>query len=537
MKLFRPISSLYVCLSLCTGAFAGNGNALPHHPLDVLARPPHHVKAHATPSPTGYSVRQVKHAYGFDQIGGTGGGQIIAIVDAIGSPTLQADLNTFSATYGLPLTTLQIYYPQGAPPSASDDWALETTLDVEWAHAIAPNATIVVVVAKSASFLNLLDAVDYAVNLGAKQVSMSWGAPEFSSETSYDYHFNHPGVAFFASSGDKGAGVEWPAASPNVVSVGGTSIQLDGQGNLLAETAWTGSGGGTSVYEFRPAYQNGWQTNGGRGVPDVSYSADPNAGFSVYMQNYYGSTGWMTVGGTSAGTPQWAALNAIVSSAQGQPTGTWNTALYAKASTNYAQFYRDITSGNNGGFNATPAYDFVTGLGSPVASQFVPVAPSAAVSIATSGFETPDVGSYDFNAFTYDPATTASQAWTFQGNAGVTANGSGFTAANSPAPEGKQVGFLQTNNSAISQAVNFPVGGNYRLTLSTALRAQWNQGPQTVAVYLDSTYVGSFTPSGGAYEAVNLPFSTGAGSHVLSFHGTASVDATAFIDNVAVTAQ
>src|SRR5262249_26215104 len=154
-------------------------------------------------------------------------------------------------------------------------------------------------------------AVDAAVQAGAHQVSMSWGGSEFSSETSYDSHFKRSGVCFTASSGDSGAGVEWPAASPNVVSVGGTSLKIDSTGAVTSETAWSGSGGGVSVYEAKPTYQTGWQSNTTRTVPDVSYLADPNTGVSVYISGYNGGSGWVTVGGTSVGAPQWAAILAL----------------------------------------------------------------------------------------------------------------------------------------------------------------------------------------------------------------------------------
>src|SRR5579885_1838802 len=133
-------------------------------------------------SPTGYTPQQLRHAYGFDQLSATGAGQTIAIVDAYGSPTIQADLDTFCAQFGIPSTTVAIYYPQGTPGTNSG-WAGETSLDVEWAHAIAPGATIVLVAARSASTTDLFAAVDYAVGLGAKQISMSWGGSEFSTES------------------------------------------------------------------------------------------------------------------------------------------------------------------------------------------------------------------------------------------------------------------------------------------------------------------------------------------------------------------
>ena len=345
---------------------------IPGPPLGWEARPPIHIRHLLTSGPTGYSPAQMRHAYGFDQISGDGSGQTIAIIDAYGSSTIQSDLNIFSDAYGLPRTTVKIYYPQGIVRKPDSGWALETSLDVEWAHAIAPGATIALVVAKSASFSSLLGAVDYAVGLGAKQVSMSWGGSEFSSESSYDYHFNRPGITFLASSGDSGAGVIWPAASAYVVSVGGTSLYLDGSAHVTSETAWSGSGGGVSAYEIRPTYQNAWQPNSRRGVPDVSYNADPYTGVSVYIGNYNGSSGWLTVGGTSAGAPQWAALIAL---ANANRTGSLNYTdgvLYSLAGSNYSAYYRDVTIGNNGLYNAGARYDFVTGLGSPISGQLIP---------------------------------------------------------------------------------------------------------------------------------------------------------------------
>ncbi|MGA3008481.1 MAG: peptidase S8 and S53 subtilisin kexin sedolisin, partial [Opitutaceae bacterium] len=155
----------------------------------------------ATAGPTGYTPQQLRHAYGFDQLNTTGQGQIIAIVDAYGSPTIQADLDTFCAAFGIPSTTVQVYYPEGTP-AIDSNWATETSLDVEWAHAIAPGATIVLVATQSASFDDLFTGVDYAVTLGAPQVSMSWAGAEWSTEGTSDFHFNVPGVTFFASSGD-----------------------------------------------------------------------------------------------------------------------------------------------------------------------------------------------------------------------------------------------------------------------------------------------------------------------------------------------
>jgi subtilase family serine protease len=345
---------------------------------DPTIHNPIQVKANSTTGPVGYGPTQMRHAYGFDTIPGNGGGQTIAIVDAYGSPTIQSDLDAFSAKFGIPSTTVHIAYPQGKPRKVDGGWALETSLDVEWAHAIAPGATILLVVAKDAVTTDLLGAVDAAIAAGATQVSMSWGSGEYSSETASDSHFNVPGVSFFASSGDNGAGTLWPSVSPYVTGVGGTTLPLDSSGNRTqSETAWSGSGGGISTYELEPAYQSSYITNGKRGGPDVSYNADPNTGVAVYdTTSYGGRRGWFQVGGTSAGAPQWAALMSLVNANRATALGSnTNTALYSLG-TNAADFL-DITSGcNSSSHNATTCaavgYDYVTGLGSPVAGALVP---------------------------------------------------------------------------------------------------------------------------------------------------------------------
>jgi subtilase family serine protease len=373
-----PSMNSFLARSLALGLFASPAGALwaqgasgdPHgRPEDLEARPPLHIRPFLSSSPSGYTVAQVRHAYGFDTLTGNGAGQTIAIVDAYGSATVQSDLDVFCARMGVAPTTVDVRTPQGKAPKNSG-WALETSLDVQWAHAIAPGAKIMLVVAKSASLGNLLDAVDYAARNGASQISMSWGASEFSSEKNYDSYFQKSGVTYIASSGDNGAGVSWPAASPYVVAVGGTNLQLDAAGNVLNETAWSGSGGGISVYQTRPGYQGGWNTASGRGVPDVSYNADPNTGVPVYISNYNGSTGWVTVGGTSAGAPQWAAAIALVNAARTTALSGTNGALYALANANYSNYYRDIVVGTNG-YTAVARYDYVTGLGSPLAATLV----------------------------------------------------------------------------------------------------------------------------------------------------------------------
>jgi hypothetical protein len=336
-----------------------------------------------------YSPAQIRHAYGFDQLTNNGAGQTIAIVDAFDAPTIASDLDTFSRQFGLPTTTSGLFtfskvFAQGSQPSANASWAQETSLDVEWAHAIAPQANIMLVETASASSTNLFGGVDYAVSHGAHIVSMSWGFNDSivgSAELGWDSHFNAPGVTFLASSGDTGSQVYYPSASPYVVSVGGTSLHLDSSGNLTSagETAWSSGGGGASVVEPEPGYQTAYGISlGGRGTPDVSYNADPNTGILVYdSTRYLNMAGWLVAGGTSAGAPQWAGLVALVDQGRATPlsgtdltasTSPFYTAATAPA---YASNYRDITSGSNG-HTAVFGYDLATGVGSPLAASLVP---------------------------------------------------------------------------------------------------------------------------------------------------------------------
>lgn len=355
------------------------------------ARPPIHVKGYATRGPQGLTPSGTRHAYGFDLISNQGAGQIIGIVDAYDDPNIESDLGVFDSTFSLPACTtsngcFQKIYASGIQPSTSSGWALEMSLDVEWAHAIAPQAKIFLVEAASISFTDLLQAVDVAVQNGASVVSMSWGGGESLLETAFDTHFAVNGVTFVASSGDSGSGVEYPAASPDVVGVGGTTLNLDRSGNYLSETAWNGSGGGQSAYENEPSYQATYpipnNPNGVRGVPDVAYDADPNTGFAVYDSiRYKGQKGWFQVGGTSAGAPQWSALLAIANSmrianGKGTLSATGNAVYAVAAASVYNANFHDVTSGSNGSCGALctamPGYDYVTGLGSPQANNIIP---------------------------------------------------------------------------------------------------------------------------------------------------------------------
>ena len=357
------------------------------------------IQPFATSSPTGLTPAQMRHAYGVDQINfngtvGDGTGQTIGIVDAFDQPNAASDLNTFSQQFGLPLmnqpggpTFTKIAQdgssnlPSPAPTSQSGGWGVEESLDIEWAHSIAPEANIVLVEASTdATVGDLMVAVDEAAKYpGVSVVSMSWGDFEknLPGESSYDSQFvtpaGHIPVTFFASTGDSGQPGVYPAFSPNVVAVGGTTLNVDSSGNYLSESGWSGSGGGISTQESQPDYQSGKvsQSTTNRAIPDISMDADPQTGVPVYDTYDFGnSTPWAQFGGTSLASPMAAALVSIAdqgSVLQGGTTldGRTNALpdIYAMSANNF----HDITSGNNG-FAAGPGYDLVTGIGSPANS-------------------------------------------------------------------------------------------------------------------------------------------------------------------------
>lgn len=381
--------------------------------LNSIVMQPQLAKAGDVPSLGAYTPAQIAHAYGFDALGSVrtgvpanGSGQTIAIVDAYDDPNMPGDLQTFDAAFGLPNPpSFRTAYSAGSQPASAvqQGWTGEITLDVEWAHAMAPGAAILLVEAPSANLPDLLQAVDYARNQpGVSVVSMSWGSSEFSQETSFDSYFTTPAghtpVSFVAAAGDGSAPPIWPAASPNVLSVGGTTLYVLGAaGTYRYETGWAFSSGGISQYEAEPAYQAGVQRTGARTVPDVAYDADANIGYYVY--DSLGSGGWTVLGGTSAGAPQWAALLAIAN--QGRAAADLSALRTAPADMyRLAQSdFHDVASGNNG-YPAGPGYDLVTGRGTPYANRIVPdllranaestaIAQSIGSISAASGLSTP----------------------------------------------------------------------------------------------------------------------------------------------------
>jgi hypothetical protein len=381
--------------------------------------------------PTGYNPAQIRHAYGFDKISfsngavaGDGSGTTIAIVDAYDDPNIANDLHQFDTAFGLPDPVFHRYDQNGGSnyPATNSGWITEIALDVEWAHAIAPKATIDLFEANSATEPDMFTAVQTAAkSKGVDVVSMSWMIGEFPGEDSYDSDFvtpsGHNGVTFVASSGDSGAPPSYPAISVNVVAVGGTTLPgLDAAGDYTSETGWSGSGGGLSAgttaqgYESQPSYQKGvvTQSSTQRANPDVSFDADPKTGFSVYDSYTYGTAKpWVQWGGTSDAAPQWAALIAIADQGRalaglGSLNGATQTLpdLYALP----AGDFHPITSGTSTGtpnYSAGSGYNLVTGRGTPIANLVVSglVSSNAATHVSVSARSSVKPGPSDDGLF------------------------------------------------------------------------------------------------------------------------------------------
>lgn len=320
----------------------------------------------------------------------SGGSKAIAIVDAYDYPTALGDLMAYSQQFGLPMptsATFTVAYQNGMRPRPDPDcyyyggwdcWAAESALDIEMAHAMAPSAHIYLVEANSSSNSDMYAAVAKAITLvraaGGGEVSMSWGGSEYSTEAKSDSTFTGANVVFFASSGDS-EGTIYPAVSPNVVAVGGTTISRNPSTLYFkGEIAWENSGGGYSAYEPRPAFQSSISSLVGsyRGVPDVAAVGNPLTGVWVYNSFNTYSNGtlyvWNILGGTSVASPLWAG---IVNRAGhfSASTAVEQTLIYANAKT--AANFRDVTYGTCGyyeGWSAVSGWDPCTGNGAPLGS-------------------------------------------------------------------------------------------------------------------------------------------------------------------------
>jgi subtilase family serine protease len=380
----------------------------------------------ATTTPvTTYTPAQIRAAYGLPVLAGAtpaqlGAGQTIYIVNAKHDPNIAAELAAFNTKFGLPGCStrtlaagaslplaaasatgceLVVAYSAGAnltstAPAYDSGWATEIALDVQWAHATAPLARLVLIEAPDAGVASLSNAVALANKMGPGVVSMSFGAGEGSWTASYDAVFNTAGMSYLAATGDNGAAVSWPSVSTKVVAVGGTTLAYSGSGTR-SETTWSGTGGGMSAYTALPSYQSGIGGYARRAVADVAFNADPNSGQYVALLSP-GATAvrWVSAGGTSLATPQWAGLLAVANAlraAGGKPAlGQPHAALYQQIGgvpTQYGLAFKDIAAGSNGSCTTCASkagYDTPTGWGTPNATALFTSLSGATASSSTT---------------------------------------------------------------------------------------------------------------------------------------------------------
>lgn len=368
-----------------------------------------------------YGPDQMRAAYGVDKLaakGLDGAAKTIVIIDAYSSPSLESDLAKFDQLFGLPAANLEQVAPDGVPAfdGSQIGWQGEITLDVEWAHAIAPGAKIKLVEARSSMDADILSATRYAINGNVGDViSQSFGEAESCMDPALVAQQHalfaqavKSGITLLASSGDQGSAqpscdgntfiqsASTPASDPAVTGVGGTRLVADGiSGAYQSESVWNeqpfesaGGGGFSSIYKT-PSFQNGNLHLPSRGVPDVSYNAAIIGGvLAVFTPGGGGAAGIYRFGGTSAGSPQWAGLIALADQAGGNRLGSINTALYAisHSGKRYTADFHDVTSGTNAytystatggqntvaGYNAATGWDPASGLGTPRADVLVP---------------------------------------------------------------------------------------------------------------------------------------------------------------------
>jgi hypothetical protein len=466
----------------------------------------------ATAGPRGYGPGDLRAAYGLSTLStAAGGGQTLAIVDAYDDPNAESDLAVYRSQYGLPPCTtangcFRKVNQRGstAYPSANASWAQEISLDLDMASAICPNCHILLVEADSNSIDDLGAAVDRAAELGATQISNSYGGDEYRRETTDEAHYNHPGIAITASSGDSGYGVQFPAASRYVTAVGGTSLVRDASApGGWTETAWSGAGSGCSAYVAKPA----WQTDSGcprRSVADVAAVADPETGVAVYDSlAYQGSAGWMVFGGTSVSAPIVAGFDALIGTAAATPS-------YPYA---HVGSYLDIASGANGACTVTylctagPDYDGPTGLGT------IDGTPPAALPTATTTTASPIADTTATATATVNPNGTVTSVRFLYGT--TTAYGS--ATAQQPAGSDTADHAISAPLSGLAPATTY----HYRAVATTDCGCRHNTSYGADASF--TTAAGATAPSnGGAGSA-----STGGGTATGTVTSGGSLDTTA----------
>jgi subtilase family serine protease len=322
---------------------------------------------------SGFSASQLQKAY---NVPVPGSGAVVAVVDAYANPNANADLAAYRSTMGLTATTITEKSQTGGPISdvaGNTGWGQEESLDLDMVSAMCPACTILYVGAKSASYADLATAVRYAHSLGAKVISNSYGGSEYSGESAYAASYSYPDAVVTVSAGDSGYGAQFPAALPDVVAVGGTSLYLTSAGARSSETVWSGTGSGCSRYMAKPSWQHDPLCSR-RTIVDVSAVANPNTGVAVY--DSYGSTGganWLVFGGTSVAAPLIGGYYAAAGIPATSATLPYPIAVTYSAAA--GSFY-DVTSGSNGSCgrktssayylcHARAGFDGPTGLGTP----------------------------------------------------------------------------------------------------------------------------------------------------------------------------
>jgi hypothetical protein len=539
----------------------------------------HNAQPEAAPSGLGFTPDQLRTAYGINSISfqnstvtGDGTGQTIAITDYYNQPNIVGDVNAFDQNvylsaadkssgttlftrFGGASSFLTVYDQNGnvinpsattVPNAPKGGWGVEISLDVEWAHSIAPAAKIDLVECATSLFTGTVTAAGLP---GVSAVSMSWSGAEASGESSLDGDFIHAGVTFLAATGDNGAPGGYPAYSPNVVAVGGTSLTLNADNTWAAETGWSGSGGGTSLYESEPAYQAGVQTTGFRTIPDVSMDADPNTGVVVYDSYDFGAgSPWVGVGGTSLATPCWAGLVAITNQGRAlagtallnasSPTQAL-TLLYNLPSTDF----HDNLGGSNGSSNAgitNPAlYNTITGLGSPITNTLVPdLAAAGVITISPSTLPGGQVG------VAYSQTITASQG---VGDTTLTVTTLPPGLTSSPSPDQLVISGMPTTGGTYSFTVQatdtagHSSSQNYTLKISTSV-----SGPLVVTSTSPLSSVTGSLPwavaqadGDGNGQAVLIEFASGAGqpfasAQTITLQGTLALNNTTTGESITI---
>ncbi|MBS0352744.1 MAG: S53 family peptidase [Proteobacteria bacterium] len=486
-----------------------------------------------------YTPAQIRAAYGMPALptaGSTltatqaaqmGAGQTIYIVAAYHDPNVAAELAAFNTKFALPACTskaiataaslplatasssaceFSVVYANTSggmnvtPPGYNSSWATEIALDVQWAHATAPLARIVLIEAPDATTNSLLAAIKLANAMGPGIVSMSFGSKEGSWTASVDSAFNGSNMTYLAATGDSGVGVSWPAVSTKVLAVGGTSLRYSGSG-ARSEVSWSGTGGGMSAYLAVPGYQTtsvpGLGSVSRRTVADVAFNADPTTGQYVAVLSPGSSTAsWFSAGGTSLATPQWAGLIAVANasriSASKSVLGLPHSILYTQIATvpgSYAASFADITQGSNGSCATCAAhtgYDTLSGLGTPNVGNLItqltsttnlPSAPTVTPASISGSAGTP---------LTFTVAVNAANAVTY---------------ALSGAPSGMSI----STSGVVSWAS--PVAGSYTVTVTATdkISGLSGQGAYTITIAAKAPLVTGGTISGKPNVALSFP--------------------------------